>query len=80
MTINDGGSITILKSNPIINTSVGNFVLSMVGTCNFASVYNNSLNVLSGLGVIFNGGTTIPVIETASKGILINRKPLVFYR
>lgn len=34
----------------------------------------DTLNVLSGLGVIFNGGTTIPVTETASKGILINRK------
>ena len=74
MTINNGGSITILKSNPIVNTSIGNFVLSMIGTCSFTSSYNDSVNVLSTLGVIFNGGTTIPTTETASKGILINSK------
>ena len=74
MTINHGGSLTILKSNPIVNTSIGNFMLSMTGTCIFTSLWNDSLSVLSGLGVIFNGGTTIPVSETASKGILINSK------
>ena len=74
MTINHGGSVTILKSNPIINTSIGNFILSMTGTCTFASSWDDAVNVLSALGVILNGGTTAPVSETASKGLLINSK------